>query len=48
MASPEGEAVTVRSLMREELAKADRLRFAIGSIHQNRPCGATFPRGGRL
>ena len=27
---------------------AARLRFAIGSLPLIRPCGATFPRGGRL
>ena len=50
LASPEGEAVggPARRLMRGKLAVIAHERVAEVNSSLIRPCGATFPQGGRL
>ena len=50
LASPEGEAVggPARRLMRGELTVIAHERVAEANSPLIRPCGATFPQGGRL
>ena len=50
LASPEGEAVggPARRLMRGKLAVIAHERVAEANSPLIRPCGATFPQGGRL